>query len=285
MLILFIYVCLALSLMLLTLQAKLKKIHKGIATKLVKDKSQLRAYSVYTDLSGLTKNKSIHHYHLRIAQLAKTLGMCEPTFKKWVNELIKLKWAWLEKGDLRLLGRRKFAKLFPECAQKQYDTIKTTNFKNIELHLRGLAIEENRQKQEYALNKRITDCEVKAADIKCEKMKEQYAKSVNVHRIKSTLRAVNILTKINKEITLSRQGLARTYNLKNKKSGTYWAKILRLAGIIKDETQPLVYLGRMCKGYFYELQLKSKRYLFWNNGKVFCRLPNYLSYQTGVTVT
>lgn len=256
----------------------IRKIHRGLPTKLVRNKRRLRAYAIYLDLSGLTKNKSIHHYHLRIPQLAATLKVCKPTLEKWVKELIRRRWAWMEYGDLRFIGRCKLALQLGEVANKAYYKIKTTDFRNIELHLRGLSIEENKQRQHHKLNQKITNREVKSAKIKCEKTKEWFAKTLNVHKLKGKLRAVNILTPINKEVTLSRQGIARVFNLTSKKSGTYWAKKLRDSGIIKDETQKLLCLGRMAKDYFRELQLKSKRYLFYRNGRAYCRLPNYLTY-------
>ncbi len=273
-----LYFCGLLQFFFSIVQAKIRKISKGIATKAVKDKNFLRAYAIYLDLKGLTKNGCIHHWELRKAQLAKTLDICIPTLNKWIAELLKRKWAWTDNGDLRFLGRRKFNQRIDKVANKQYYNIKSTNFKNIELHLRGLSIEENRQSQEYALNNRIADREVMAAKIKCEKTKEWFKKTVNVHQLKKGLRAVNILTKINKEVTLSRKGIAKVFNLESPKSGTYWAKKLRGNGIIKDESKPLVFIGYMNKDYFRELQLKSKRYLFWNAGKCMCRLPNHTSY-------
>lgn len=260
------------------LMQRIRKIHRGLSTELVKNKRKLRAYAIYMDLSGLTKNRCIHKYHFRKRQLANTLKVCIPTLEKWVNELIRLEWAWLDKGDLRFLGRRKFAQLFEKSANKAYYKIPTKNFKHIELHLRGLSIEENRQRQNYKLNEKVIKLEVKSANVKCEKIKEKFEKSLNVHRLKNKLSAVNILTPLNKEITLSRQGVAKVFKLKTAKSGTYWAKKLRVSGIIKDETQKLLCLGRMAKDYFRELQLKSKRYLFYRNGKAYCRLPNYLTY-------
>lgn len=260
-------------------KTRTRKIHKGIAAQLVSDKTLLRAFSIAVDLAGLTKSRSIHNYKERIKALSNTLRINHKTLHKYLKIILKKGWAVEENNNLCFISRRKVAKKFGVC-QKGYWAIETGGFKDLELHIRAIAIEENKHKQHEAINQKIISREVKKAKIHCKVIKKRFAKTVNVKRHRDQLRAVNIIMPINSEVTLSRKGIAKLYGLKNAKSGSYWAsKIKKKVRGFTDERKEPKCLGKMDIKYFRELQLNSKRYLFLNNGECFARLPNHVGYR------
>lgn len=257
--------------------ARHRKINQGIATIVVRDKKLLRTFALYADLSQLTEKRVIHNYEKRIEQLANTADLCVPTFKKYIKEIIRKKWAWMDGKNLCFLGRRKFAKKMG-VAYKDYWTIEAYDFRDIELHLRALAIQENIKKQNKTIDKKVIQRAIKKAKIICKDIKIKYAKTLDKEKERAKLRAVNIIAPINKEATLSRKGISNLYNLKAARSGSYWMNKLNKRRIVKDERQQPVYLGKMSKDYFRELQMTSHRYLYLDNGVCYARLPNIVGY-------
>lgn len=233
------------------------------------------------DLSQLTVNRSIHNYEERLEALANTLGIkAVKTLKKYLKIILEQGWATVENGNLNFVGRWKVAKKMGDCSRHGHWPIQARDFKELELHIRAIAIEENKIRQHESINKKLIAREVKKAKIFCKVIKKKFAKTVNVKIERDKLRAVNVVAPINKEVTLSREGVARLYGNKSANSGMYWVKKLKkkLPFLITDEWVEDKWLGKMSRDYFLSLQEISNRSLYLKDGICYCRRPNYVAY-------
>lgn len=181
----------------------------------------------------------------------------------------------MEGNSLRFLGRYKLAKKLDGSNTRHY-VIPTKGFKNIEHHIRGISIQENIQQQKNAVTDKVIKRQVKRAKIISENLKKKFIKTIRVWAILDKYSACNLIHPINKEYTLSRKGMAKVFGLKTANSGSYWAKKLTM---LEDKPQGWFSLGVMNKDYFYALQLKSKRHLFYKDGEGYVRLPNLIKYE------
>lgn len=261
-------------------ETKTRKIHKGLSIELVKNKAKLRAYCICVDLAQLTANRSIHNYEKRLEALANTLGIHVKTLKKYLKLILEQGWATIQGSSLNFTGRWKVAKLIGDCSRKGHWQIEARDFKELELHIRAIAIEENKIRQHESINKKLIAREVKKAKIFCKVIKKKFAKTVNVKLQRDKLRAVNVVAPINKEVTLSREGVARLYGNTSANSGMYWVKKLKknLPFIFTDEWVDDKWLGKMSRDYFNELKEISNRSLYMKDGICYCRRPNYVAY-------
>jgi hypothetical protein len=253
---------------------KIRKIHKGLSTEIVRDKKLLRTYAIFTDLSQLYRTRHIHDFNRRIPQLSNTLKISVKTFKKYILILIKKGWAWMDGNSMRFLNRIKVMKSLPGSNNRYYK-IPTVGFKDIEQHIRCIAFEENFKHQQHSVNKKVVNYQVKKAKITCEITKKKFIETIQIWRILNKFSACNLILPINKQLTLSRKGMAKVFGLKTANSGSYWAKKLIP---LCDKPQGSFSLGKMDKAYFRALQLKARRHTFYKDGEGYVRLPNLIQY-------
>lgn len=254
---------------------KERKIHKGLSGSLVKDKKLLRTYAFFSDLSQLYRTRHIQDFNRRIPQLANTLQISVRTFKKYISILLKRGWVWMEGNSMRFIGRYKLAKKLEGSNTRHY-VIPTKGFKNLEHHIRSIALQENIQQQKKAVTDKVIKRQVKRAKIISENLKKKFIKTIRVWAILDKYSACNLIHPINKEYTLSRKGMAKVFGLATANSGSYWAKKLSM---LVDKPQGSFSLGKMDIKYFRTLQDKSKRYLFYKDGEGYVRLPNLIKYE------
>lgn len=263
------------------------RINSGLPTKIVKDQKLLKAFCVFYSLKYLYSGGIILNISKRYQELSKKLQISETNLRSKVKYLIEIGLITKENNNLTFAGFSAIKKKYKIKTFKSF-RLEYKNPKGLEVFIKCAAIEENLKKQEYKLQQKILNEELR-------KFGKIEAKSIRKKIIKQLKSNIGILTEnykkrepsyslnktklkneVNPVTTLSRLGVADLFGRKSKSTGTRFINKLKKYDCILEDNKRIDLVQRKFNYHmFRSLELDSSYFIYKNN--LYQRLPNKLT--------
>lgn len=235
---------------------------------------------IFYSLKSFYIGGSILNYRNRYKEICQTLGICESNLRQKIGALKKLGYITTDKKHLYLVSNERVTEQFEIYTKKKH---KFNFTKNIKQAIESLAIEDNIQRQVYALKQKLVNKEVADAGI----IDTRSFKKLRIHiskNLEQVCRAEFLRSKsdiindeyqhINTQTTLSRQGVANMLERKSKSTGRNRINKMRRAGYMSD-TPNRLFIKR-CSYLEYKEALLPSRKFRYIKGCVYLILCNIL---------
>jgi hypothetical protein len=277
-------------------------IPRGLPTYICKDNSLLKTTTVFYQLKSLYKGGVIINYTSRYSDIANEFNISVSKLRNYIRVLLKKGWVKKENKNMILMSKRYISEGFN--ISKYCYKIKTTELCNLENIFKALAIQENYNKQEHLLKKRLIkkillkETEGETCSSKgLKKLESNIKKRVtnNLEDLKQTeyLRfeenPVDSIKKklINPFITLSRKGVAKLLGRKSKSSGYRNITKLKKNNLVDDQMNYLLIAKDISYNEYINLRydyLSNGYYITYNkyDNKVYLRLANLIYLKTNL---
>lgn len=231
-------------------QTKYVSIPKGIPTQLVKSNKELKAVTVWYQLKSLLVGGYIRNFGHHAKDIAATFGYSESKLRKYVAVLTQQ--GYIERPNRHDLVLRSttLLRLNHNSAKARYK-IASNKLSHLELEIRALALQENLERQQYTLTKKLQERHLAGKGNICSihlmpaarkrrlrgfsARQEQVTLQSHLVRDIAALKSEGPETGLNPFVTLSRQGIARVLSRKSKATGYRYARKLAAAGLLADE--------------------------------------------------
>lgn len=253
------------------------KINKGLTTLLAKDNTWLKALSVFYALKFYYKGGIILNISKRYKFFSGELGISESNLRSKIKFLI----------DQGLIERKNNNLIFSSFNKiKEKFKIKTTKYykleykspKELELFLKTLVIKENLERQEYKLQEKIINEELKKfgkieARTTRNKIRKYLKKNLSYLKVKYQKRELKDSSnklfenlKINNSVTISRNKIANSFGRKSKSTGSRFIKKIKKLSLVLEDTKNIVKVrSNLNLTCLQHLELNSSFFIFKNN--------------------
>lgn len=261
------------------------KINKSVPESISKDSSMLKAMAVFYSMKFLYKGGIIKNITGRYDEIAGAIGISGNNLRQKVKRLEKEGLVRKVGRDLYFLGFNAITEKFNGKTKKSYK-IDHCGAKELEIKLKALAICVNIEKQEFVLQEKIIELEMKKfgkieAKGTRKKIKrhirKNYSSVLNKHSKRKLFSNTNRIfnQNINTEVTITRMGMANMFGRVSKSSGTRLVKNLKRIKIIeKDDKRIELVHRKMGKSAIRHLELDSSFFVF--KGSLYKRLANLI---------
>jgi hypothetical protein len=244
------------------------KILRGLPTNIAHNKKLLKTVSAFLVLKAEINTSILLDYPGKIKHLARWCQCSQRTFYTRMKEMMKMGWIKLSGYNMELTSYKKFYESIGCESSSQFFYYKKHIVK-AEYILRTLAIQENFNRQEGAMRRKI------------EKEYQGSGPSVNYKAVKAAAkhRLVSdfIHTKdyrkhdhfrYNPDVAIGQERMASIFGLKSASSGFYWQKVLTLEKLIAVTKREVESDCRCRKSPM------GKVYFSRKTQKTYCQLPN-----------
>lgn len=265
------------------------RIHKSLLTKLSQDNKWLKAMSVFYSLKYMYSGGIILNITKRYSEIAKFLGISETNLRSKINFLIEK--GLIEKNNNKLIfiSFNTIQKKFKIKTFKSY-RIEYDKPKELEIKLKLIILEENLKRQEYKLQEKIINEELKKfgkieAKTTIKKIRKKIKSNINYLTEQYKQRELdysltnNYSSKnINSEITLSRNSIAKQFGRTHKSAGSRFIKKLKTKGLVVEDIKRIKLVSKNFKNNNIKksLELDSSYFIYKSN--LFQRKSNKVSF-------
>jgi predicted transcriptional regulator len=277
---------------------KFYSIPKGLPTKIA-EADIVKPIAYYYQLKSLYVGGVILNWKYRKKEIAAVLNVSMSSLYNHTQKLIDLKLAKKEGNNLVFVSEKKL--LHKYGIKTKFQRKKRTVYfiqrheplpigDDAELHIKGLVIKENEEKQKFVIKSKIIESNIRKSGTLSErtanKLRQNIKKNYNSYLKHEQLCGLKSITsgetpEINPNVCISRHSIAKKLSRKAKSTGHRIAKKLSGKGIIKESRQRLLrftnvawnqYLNMIANG------LNSINYHAYERGKIYLIQANRIEY-------
>lgn len=244
--------------------------------------------SVFYSLKYLYSGGIILNITKRYSELAKILGISESNLRSKLNFLINEGLIIKENNRLCFVSFNKIKEKFKIKTFKSY-RIEYDNPKELEIKLKLIILEENLKRQEYKLQEKIINEELKkfgkieARNI-IKKIRKKIKSNISYLTEQYKQRELNFSLnnnysskKINSDITLSRNSIAKQFGKIHKSTGTRFIKKLKNKGLVLQDQKRIKLISNNFNNNIKKaMELDSSYFIY--KSKLFQRKSNILTF-------
>ena len=265
---------------------------KGLPSQLVKNTRELKAMAVWYQLKAVRVCGVIKDFGRHAKAIAAVFGYSERKLRTYVQYL-RAK-GYIEKSnrhDLVLRASRLAGKTYGVA--KTYYRIPTHRLHQLELELRALALQENLERQQFTLRRKLQDQYLRDSGITTpshlqpaarrralrgyDSAKMQATVSQHVAREQQSASTPACKPTLNPFVTLSRQGIARALGRRSKATGVRYARKLQACGLLTETKHQLFVCDASLQEFGFMREAGFDHTYRFTNGQVFKSLPNQLT--------
>lgn len=263
------------------------RINKAVPEKISNDNGLLKAMAVFYSIKFLYRGGIIKNLTSRYGEISRMIGISPNNLRNKIKRLEREGLVFKEGKNLCFTGFNEISKKFKSKTNKSF-RIEHCGAKELEVKLKALAIHSNIQKQEFVIQKKVIEkemrkfgkIEAKSTRIKIRKyLKKKMGSIINKHSRRELFSDPNMTNnkKINPDATMSRMGMARLFGRVSKSTGTRMTKKFKTFNILcKDEKRIQLMHRGIGKKVIRHLDLDTSFFVF--KGCLYKRMTNNLEF-------